>query len=76
MARLTDAAIKGAKPGSTTRDIYDESEPGLCLRVQPKGRKSWGLRIRVRGQQRRFDIGEYPSTSLAEARDTAAAMKK
>ena len=76
MARLTDAAVKAAKAGSTTRDIYDVGEGGLCLRVQPSGRKSWGLRIRVRGRQRRFDIGEYPCIpALAEARRMPADEK-
>lgn len=76
MARLTDAAVKAAKPGSATRDIYDGGEAGLCVRVQPSGRKSWGLRTRINGRQRRFDIGEYPDTSLAEAREIAGRMKK
>src|SRR5690348_13812558 len=80
MARLTDAAVKATKATSTTRDIYDEGEAGLCLRVQPSGRKGWGLRIRIDGRQRRFDLGEYGSdgrgVSLAEARQKAAAMKK
>jgi integrase len=44
--------------------------------VQPSGRKSWGLRIRIGGKQRRFDIGEYPATTLGEARSFAAGMKK
>jgi integrase len=76
MARLTDASVRGAKAGSSTRDIYDEAESSLCLRVQPTGRKSWALRIRIAGKQRRFNIGAYPATSLAEAREYASAMKK
>ncbi|HEY3909915.1 MAG TPA: integrase arm-type DNA-binding domain-containing protein [Stellaceae bacterium] len=76
MARLTDASVKAAKAGPTVRDVYDGGEAGLCLRVHPSGRKAWGLRIRIAGKQRRFDLGEYPSTSLADARGLAAAMKK
>jgi hypothetical protein len=71
MARLTDAGVKAAKAGSGTRDIYDPGEPGLCLRVQPSGRKAWGLRIRQGRVQKRFVLGDYPGTSLAEARDLA-----
>jgi integrase len=74
--RLTDAAVKAAKADSTTRDIYDEGEPGLCLRVQPSGRKAWGLRVRVAGRQHRYVIGEYPATTLGEARELATRMKK
>ena len=65
--RLTDATVKAAKAGVSkttgrpaTRDLYDASEPGLCLRVQPSGRKSWGLRVQVNGRMRRYDLGEYP----------------
>ena len=76
MARLTDAGVKGAKPTDKTQDIYDEGEPGLCLRVQPSGKKGWGLRIRYRGVQHRYSLGDYPATSLAEVRVLAAAMKK
>lgn len=76
MARLTDAGVKAAKIEISTRDIYDEGEAGLCLRVQPSGRKAWGLRVRVGGRQRRFVLGDYPATSLSEARGLAAAMKK
>ena len=74
--RLTDAAVKAAKPSSATRDIYDAGEAGLCLRVQPSGRKGWGLRLRVAGKQHRYSIGEYPATGLGEARELAARMKK
>jgi integrase len=76
MSRLTDAAVKAAKADQTTRDIYDEGEAGLCLRVQPSGRKAWGLRVRFRGKQKRYDLGEYPATSLCDARALATAMKK
>ena len=76
MARLTDASVRAAKAGPVVRDLYDEAEAGLCLRVHPSERKAWGLRIRIGGKQRRFDLGEYPATSLAEARRHAAEMKK
>src|SRR5205809_6570379 len=76
MARLSDASVKAAKAGTATRDIYDAGEAGLCLRVQPSGRKGWGLRVRVAGRQHRYSIGEYPATGLGEAREFAARMKK
>lgn len=76
MGRLTDAAVKAAKAGPATRDIYDEGEAGLCLRVQTSGQKAWGLRIRVNSRQRRYSLGDYPATTLAQARDLAAQLKK
>jgi hypothetical protein len=33
MARLTDAAVKAAKPTDKTRDIPDDGARGLLLRV-------------------------------------------
>jgi integrase len=49
---------------------------GLCVRVQPSGRKAWCLRVRANGILKRFSLGEYPATSLSEARDMASEMKK
>jgi integrase len=74
--RLTDAAVKAAKPGKVTKDLYDEAAAGLCIRIHPSSYKAWGLRIRVAGVLRRYSLGEYPTTSLGEARDLAAEMKK
>src|SRR5262245_43908364 len=66
------------EPFQTASGIASRSnaKAGLCLRVQPSGRRGWGLRIRINGRQRRFDIGEYPGTSLAEAREIAGRMKR
>jgi integrase len=76
MPRLSDASVRAAKVGPIVRDVYDEAEAGLCLRVYPSGRKAWGLRIRLGGKQRRFDLGEYPGTALTKARRLARAMKE
>jgi integrase len=44
---------------------------GLELRINPDGAKSWSLRYRVNGQQRRLKLGAYPRVSLAKARTAA-----
>lgn len=78
-ARLTDQAVKAAKPpgtGEGARDISDGMIPGLSLRVTPQGHKSWTLRAKWRGDRVRVDLGEYPATSLSEARRLAAAARK
>ena len=78
-ARLTDQAVKAAKPpgkGEGARDIADRAVPGLSLRVTPQGHKSWTLRAKWRGDRMRVDLGEYPATSLAEARRLATAARK
>lgn len=76
MAVLTDAAIRAAKPGAADRDLADGTVPGLALRVFKSGRKAWSLRLRADGGQRRIDIGEYPATTLADARDIAREARR
>lgn len=54
-------------------DFWDILTPGLCLRIsgRPGGRKTWYVRYRVGGKQRRQKLGTYPRVSLAEARERA-----
>jgi integrase len=73
---LTDAAVKAAKPGATAKDMADGTVPGLSLRVLPSGRKTWALRLRVSGKPVRLDVGEYPGTSLADARTLALEARR
>lgn len=76
MAALTDAAARAAKPAAADRDLADGTVPGLSLRVFKSGRKAWTLRLRMDGGQRRFDVGEYPATTLAAARDIALEARR
>lgn len=73
---MTDAAVRAAKANGVARDISDGTVPGLYLRVLPSGRKGWALRVRHQGRNIRVDIGDYPGTGLAEARDLARAARK
>ena len=72
---LEEAFIKAIKnPPSGTIDYYDLTFPGLSLRASYGGGRSWMSKYRSpnsydgRGEkkQRRFTIGKYPSTSLAD----------
>jgi integrase len=76
MAKLTDQAVKAAKPAEFVRDITDGSVPGLSLRVTPSGHKSWALRVKWRGGRSRIDLGEYPATKLASARELALEARR
>jgi len=76
MTKLTDQAVKAAKPEKFARDIADGTVPGLSLRVTPGGHKSWALRTNYRGSRARVDIGEYPATSLAAARELAREARR
>jgi integrase len=63
---LTDAAIRGAKPGATTLKLSDSG--GLQLWITPSGGKLWHLAYRWNAKQKKLSIGIYPAVSLLEAR--------
>ena len=70
---LTDAAIRNAKPAASQVKLADSG--GLYLLVKPNGAKLWRLKYRIDGKENAFAIGEYPDTSLADARAARDAAK-
>ena len=66
MTKLTDTAIKGAKPGNTIKKLSDGN--GLTLLVYPNGSKYWVYRYRYLGKEKTLSLGIYPLVSLADAR--------
>ena len=69
-ARLTDVAVRVAKPHARARKLTDGG--GLYLLVQPGGAKLWRYRYRIGGVENVFAIGDYPAVTLAEAREARA----
>jgi integrase len=65
---LTDRTIDARKTPGIIRDTKISQ---LQLRVRDGGAKSWSLRYRHRGKQKRITLGSYPALKLAEARDRA-----
>ena len=63
---LTDAKIKAAKPTGKRYELIDGN--GLYLDVTPSGVKTWRYRYRIYGLREKVTIGQYPATTLAEAR--------
>lgn len=61
--------MRRLQPGSTPIEVRDGHARGLILQVLPSGRKLWTVRYRHRGSPRRLVLGEYPTLSLAKARD-------
>jgi integrase len=51
--------------------VRDALVSGLELRINPDGSKTWSLRYRIHGQQRRLKLGAYPRMGLASARTAA-----
>lgn len=74
MGKLTDAAIKQAKPQDKRFKLYDEH--GLYLEVSPNGGKWWRLKYRLDGKENTKSLGTYPLVTLKEARDKAFEYRK
>jgi len=69
---LTDRFCASAKAaeGEVQTDYYDESSPGLALRVSGRS-KTWTYFFTWSGRRVRMTLGTYPATSLATARTRA-----
>ena len=63
---LTDAAVRKAKAREKAYKLADSG--GLHLFVTKTGHRSWRLKYRFDGKERRIVFGQYPEVSLAEAR--------
>lgn len=73
---LTARNVDTIKPTSKLVALRDTVERGLELRIRPahkSGAKSWSIRYRIHGRQRRMKLGDYPKLSLADAREQARA---
>lgn len=64
--KLTDVAIRKAKPGEKARKLADGG--GMYLELHPNGGKYWRLKYRIAGREKRLALGVYPDVSLADAR--------
>lgn len=71
MQKFTDAFIRGLKPKDKRYVVREEGragERGFCIRVMPTGGKSWQMIYTVDGARKWNHLGDYPKTSLSEAR--------
>lgn len=71
---LTDKAIKNAKPRDKSYKLFDGM--GMFLEVMPHGSKLWRLKYRYLGKETRISLGNYPHTTLADAREKRDEVKK
>ena len=75
---LTQLVVKNAKPRGRRYELPDGARAGglagFALRVGEHGAKSYVLRYRVGGQQRRVTIGNVAVLTLAEARARARVL--
>ncbi len=69
---FTTKKLESLKPGTERTDYWDDSFPGLVLRVTPGGDKIFSLMYRIGGHRRRYTLGAFPHVmSLADAREKA-----
>jgi integrase len=71
---LTELEIKNAKPTGKNYSLSDGD--GLLLVIKESGAKSWVLRYRMDGREKRAGLGKYPKVSLADARGLKMAFKR
>jgi integrase len=70
---LSDTKLRALK---AKEQAYSESDGGgLFIQVSPKGVKTWGVRYRLNNRQERANLGDYPTFSLADARQWLADCK-
>lgn len=81
--KLTDRRVKTVRvpPGGARLELWDLNMPGLGLRVAPdgpqgEGGKTWFVRYRFGGQQRRHKLGTYPALLLSDAHKAARDLFK
>lgn len=73
-ARLTDAQVRGTKPTTKSRKLFDGG--GLFLLVKPNGAKFWRYKYRLAKRENLFALGQYPDTGLQKARELHADARK
>lgn len=66
--RLTKVGVDRATPRDKPYKIWDSIMPGLVLRVQPTGRRSW---VVVKDRNSTRTIGTYPAITVEMAREKA-----
>lgn len=49
---------------------------GLALQITPSGARSWVLRLTIGGRQREMGLGNFPTVTLAEARESVREHRK
>ena len=66
-AKLTDTGIRSYQPRAAQYAIGDAACPGLCVRITPKGIKTFAFAYRNKGTGKVawLTLGRYPDVPLA-----------
>jgi hypothetical protein len=77
-AKLTDTGLRAYQPRAKQYAIGDASCPGLCVRITPKGVKTFAFAYRNKGTRKVawLTLGRYPDVPLGRARELANDARK
>ena len=73
---ITHTEIKNVRPADKPLTLFDGMETGLHVLIQPNGSKTFRLKVKINGKDRRLTLGAFPDMSLSDARQKAAELKK
>ena len=76
--KLTDTAIRSYQPRAAQYAVGDAACPGLCIRITPKGIKTFAFAYRDKGTGKVawLTVGRYPDVPLTKAREVANDARK
>jgi hypothetical protein len=77
-AKLTDTGIRSYQPRAAQYSIGDAACPGLCIRITPKGIKTfaYAYRDKATGKVTWLTVGRYPDVPLTKAREVVNDARK
>lgn len=75
--KITEKVVKELLPPAVgNRRIYDTDLPGFGVRITANAAVAFVLNYTLRGVERRFTIGRWPTWSVLAARDEAKRLKR
>jgi hypothetical protein len=76
--KLSDAAIRSYVPRTAQYSVGDAACPGMCIRITPKGIKTFACAYRDKGTGKVawLTVGRYPDVPLTKAREVVNDARK
>lgn len=71
MAKLTKRTVKAAQAKADPYLIFDDEVRGFAVRVHPSGEKTFIMRYRFGGADRKLNLGHFGSVTVHKARGLA-----
>ena len=72
--RLSDVALRTAKPGKSLRKLTDGK--GLQFWITPQGGRYWRYEYRFNGKRKLLALGTYPEVAVSRARELAVQARE